>query len=172
MSVVFISPHLDDAVFSCGTLIAALALIAPVQVLTVFEGGAVRRREDRYAVEKLGGEASHLHLPEGSSAETVKEALEPLWAAHHYFGPLGIRHRDHQRVAEACAGHVEYIYEELPYRVLWPEYLPHPMPAPLFELPSSAIKQAAIACYQSQLGGDAGEALWAGERYHAVKAFA
>ena len=37
--VMFVSPHLDDAVFSCGALLAQLARTGPVTVLTVFSSG-------------------------------------------------------------------------------------------------------------------------------------
>lgn len=82
----FLSPHLDDAVLSCGGLIARLASSATVCVLTVFTGaplwgpysGAaqwlhgvsgysnacalslVRKREDRAALRGLNVQCSHL----------------------------------------------------------------------------------------------------------------
>lgn len=170
MSLVVISPHLDDAVFSCGTLIATAALLMDVTIVTVFDGDEERQQEDRDAAALLGAGVDHLGLAEGAGVEAVfvKIAL----SAHHgtTFGPLGLRHADHVTVAEACSkggrARVDYLYEELPYRVLWPEYLPHPLPTPILELPVSAAKLAAVRCYQSQLGGEPGEALWAGERYH------
>lgn len=51
MSLVVVSPHLDDAVFSCGTLIAATALRQPVTILTVCAG------VPRPAVQLVGGES-------------------------------------------------------------------------------------------------------------------
>lgn len=39
-AVLFVSPHLDDAVLSCGALLAHLARICPVTVLTVFTRAA------------------------------------------------------------------------------------------------------------------------------------
>ena len=41
--VMFVSPHLDDAVLSCGALLAQLARTGPVTVLTVFSSGLPRR---------------------------------------------------------------------------------------------------------------------------------
>jgi LmbE family N-acetylglucosaminyl deacetylase len=82
-SFLFISPHLDDAVFSCGGYIGKLrALGFPVSVLTLFSGSptdklsllaralhvdwnlprdaaAIRREEDRQALAMLGAEAVH-----------------------------------------------------------------------------------------------------------------
>ena len=82
-SLLFISPHLDDAVFSCGGYIGKLcALGYPARVLTLFSGSpegklsllakalhldwglakaapAVRREEDRQALAELGAEGLH-----------------------------------------------------------------------------------------------------------------
>ncbi|MBB5036570.1 PIG-L deacetylase family protein [Prosthecobacter dejongeii] len=67
-TALFISPHLDDAVFSCATLIQRLvAKGTRVVVATVFTEGSLdypqRRDEDRKALHSLGVEAIHLgHL--------------------------------------------------------------------------------------------------------------
>ena len=82
-SFLFISPHLDDAVFSCGGYIGKLcALGHPVRVLTLFSGSpagklsllaralhvdwnlpkdaaAIRREEDKQALDVLGAQAMH-----------------------------------------------------------------------------------------------------------------
>lgn len=88
MTLVFLSPHLDDAVLSCGGTIARLAAAgqAPL-VLTVFAGFAkfplsplgerlhrewgdppdavqLRRAEDVAAAARLGAQVRHLSLPE------------------------------------------------------------------------------------------------------------
>src|ERR1700757_4655329 len=39
-AVMFVSPHLDDAVLSCGALLAHLARTCPVTVLTIFSSAA------------------------------------------------------------------------------------------------------------------------------------
>ena len=81
---IFISPHLDDAILSCGGLIKYLSGIAEVSVITVFtEAGnnktvttwrilrkcgfanaseyyKARRREDQRVLKKLGVRAVHL----------------------------------------------------------------------------------------------------------------
>lgn len=89
MRVVAVSPHLDDAVFSAGATLAALAATgARVEVVTVFTATvpsprgfalacqtdkgipsqvdymALRRREDVRACEAIGALAVHLGLPE------------------------------------------------------------------------------------------------------------
>jgi len=199
--LIVVSPHLDDAAFSCGSFIAATSLIVPVVVVTVFAGlppertkaGPVdkaagfktareavsqRRREDAKACRMLGASHLHLDIVEEQYAATQPDRLKRLDAAVHYvlavdgvvLAPWGIRHPDHLLVARAFRASASYLYEELPYRVLWSENLPHDLPAPVLELPSTAMKQAAIRCYRSQLGdGPAGEALYAAERYHACR---
>jgi LmbE family N-acetylglucosaminyl deacetylase len=87
--VLFVSPHLDDAVLSCGGLLATLrARSVDAVVATVFtampdpmhptplarefhavcgisgDGAEVRRREDRRALASLGVGLAHLNLPE------------------------------------------------------------------------------------------------------------
>lgn len=86
--VVFISPHLDDAVFSCGGLMAAMANQCDIHLLTCFTASmpdpsgfalacqtdkglpdnvdymAIRRKEDLRACHILGAETLWLNLPE------------------------------------------------------------------------------------------------------------
>jgi len=86
--MLFISPHLDDAVLSCGGYISKLcALGYPVQVLTLFSGSpqaklsllarmlhmewhlpndapAERRKEDKRALSILGATAIHADFPD------------------------------------------------------------------------------------------------------------
>lgn len=69
---VFISPHLDDAVFSCGGLITQLLIVGPVLVVNVFTQylsdlkihgavmGAQRHQEERDAAAFLGYESRSL----------------------------------------------------------------------------------------------------------------
>lgn len=68
-SVLFLSPHLDDVVWSCPTaVLRSVAGGARAVVATVFTssdagaGERERKLEDRSAVELLGGEAQHLDL--------------------------------------------------------------------------------------------------------------
>lgn len=206
--LVVISPHLDDAVFSCGTLISAASLVTPVTVMTVcagipghfdhatsldFAAGFLsskeamqtRRAEDAEACRILGAQFVHLDVldsqyvdDDGSRVEIMRGAikaglyhigLSPEWAldldAPKILAPVGIRHVDHKNVALACMGIATLLYQELPYRVLWPG---NTTPSRLvMELPTSAAKQAAIFCYRSQLGdGPAGAELSAPELYH------
>lgn len=142
-TVLFVSPHLDDAVFSCAGMIRYLVTDGwKVIVATVFtEGGdehVWRRTEDLDAARLLGFEAVHLGFPDapfrqpghgtyeeilfGWNAldDAMVERLRTLisgWQADLMFGPLGVgEHVDHRIVFEAVR-HVDGVefYEERPY---------------------------------------------------------
>jgi LmbE family N-acetylglucosaminyl deacetylase len=98
----YLSPHLDDAVFSCGGLMAMQdARGEPISVLTLFAGDppdyrisnfaaelharwgkagppiAMRRAEDRLACGRLGASVVHLDFPD--AIYRVDENNEPLY---------------------------------------------------------------------------------------------
>jgi LmbE family N-acetylglucosaminyl deacetylase len=107
----YLSPHLDDAVFSCGGLMAMQdARGEPISVLTVFAGDppdyrisplaaelharwgkagppiAMRRTEDRLACARLG--ASVVHLEYADAIYRADEAGRPLYTTEQgLFGP-------------------------------------------------------------------------------------
>ena len=126
----FVSPHLDDAVFGCGALIASCS---EAVVVTVFAGRppprspltrwdtecgfsagddvvGVRRAEDRQALAHLAARPVWLDYPDdqyGDSPDTesLTRALAELLAAHaseSVFVPLGLFHADHQRASDAA----------------------------------------------------------------------
>lgn len=106
-TALFVSPHLDDAAFSCGGTMALLARLGwSVVLATVFTRSvpgptgfalecqldkglpadadymALRRAEDREAARTLGAEALHLDLPEAphrgyASAEELFAGVRP-----------------------------------------------------------------------------------------------
>jgi LmbE family N-acetylglucosaminyl deacetylase len=108
----YLSPHLDDAILSCGgvihrqvssgdlVLIASICAGDPPQELhsayvewmhTKWESGAapiaVRREEDREACERLG--AGYLHLPIADAIYRMGESNKPLYDSDEaIFGPL------------------------------------------------------------------------------------
>jgi LmbE family N-acetylglucosaminyl deacetylase len=129
-----VSPHLDDAVLSCGLSLAAhsnaivstVFTAAPERNMTTdwdrdsgfagaFEAMRARKAEDERALKLLG--ASPLHLPfcdaqyqsspsEQAVATALKEILcETKPAA--LLVPLGLFHSDHTLVADACLASVE-----------------------------------------------------------------
>lgn len=126
----FISPHLDDAVFSCGCLLATLP---DAMVATVFAGlpaageltdwdraagfragdevVAMRREEDRQALAQLGAWPIWLdfldrqYAPEPVLAEVVAamHALLQQCEADAVFFPLGLFHSDHRLTRRAVS---------------------------------------------------------------------
>lgn len=124
-----LSPHLDDAAFGCGRLLAS----APgATVATVFAGRPVpghpltawdracgfsagddvigrRREEDRAAQEILGARPRWLDLKDsqygGEAPETVAATLRDLLAGERpaaVLFPLGLFHSDHKLVHRAA----------------------------------------------------------------------
>lgn len=126
-----ISPHLDDAVFSCGEWIAAHP---GCTVLTVFAGApaearhstawdrrcgfdnaadavAARRHEDRVALSLLGAKPLWLSFADSQYEEpaddtAIAAALAEVLRAHPdepVLLPLGLFHADHLQVHRAAA---------------------------------------------------------------------
>jgi LmbE family N-acetylglucosaminyl deacetylase len=115
---VYLSPHLDDAVFSCGGLIAKqIAAGDSVIVITVCAGDPpagllsdfaralhmvwhaagppvpARREEDLAACKRLGAEAIHLEIPDAIyRLDSSAEALYP--SLFEVFGPLNTGESD------------------------------------------------------------------------------
>lgn len=135
-----------------------------------------RRREDRAACAVLGASPVHLGMVDGQYGKP----LDPLIVAQRLMSvlieiqpvvivaPLGLGHPDHLAVATACrlllAEGAEadwWVYEDQPYRVLYPESVSNAMAewerggrelsldflgtAPLDQ------KEEAVRCYASQL---------------------
>ncbi|WP_427312649.1 PIG-L deacetylase family protein [Cupriavidus sp. H39] len=128
--VTVISPHLDDAVFSCGGLIAAARA---ARVVTVFAGvppadlpapdwdqaagfasaeQAVlsRRREDNHALTMLGAHAVWLEFWDSQygrryTPQQLADALHTVLLTQTegvVVAPLGLFHSDHALVHDAC----------------------------------------------------------------------
>jgi len=128
--VLALSPHLDDAVFACGEVLATAGCAT---VVTVFAGRpragialtawdrdcgfqpgddvvGARRDEDCRALERLGAVPLWLDFCDdqyGSSAtiEAIAEALKPIVMrarVHDVLAPLGLFHFDHQRTHAAA----------------------------------------------------------------------
>ena len=202
--ILFVSPHLDDAVFSAGALIARLARDHDVVVATVFTASmpaptgfalacqtdkgitadidymALRREEDKRALDTLGARPVWLDLPEaphrgyGSPSALfgprhvtddiapVAAALAPLVAkSDAVFGPLGHGgHVDHHLVWDALDSLGDAIrWLDLPYAIRAPrapdaEPMLHPVPTTPDDMKA---KFSACAAYESQIGFQFGD---------------
>jgi LmbE family N-acetylglucosaminyl deacetylase len=155
LKAVVVSPHLDDAVLSCGQMMAGRPATTVLTVCAgVPEDGFVsqydadsgfassrtamlaRRREDKAALLPLGARHVWLNFMEGAYpgppereevCAGIGQALRNLRPEAVFF-PAGIVHPVHELVAAACRDLLRtvafpeaWVYEELPYRVLWPE---------------------------------------------------
>jgi len=125
-----VSPHLDDAVLSCGQLMAGRP---DCVVVTVFAGAplnvqttpydeacgfrdsdealTLRRDEDAEACARLGATPIHLDFPDGQYEPkqellfVITDKLLRTWEAlgrPPVLGPAGLVHPDHEQVAAAC----------------------------------------------------------------------
>jgi LmbE family N-acetylglucosaminyl deacetylase len=124
-----VSPHFDDAVFSCGALLAAhpdasvcTVLAAPPEqdmqtdwdersgFTSAHEAVHARTREDSHALNVLDAIPLHMPFRDGQyhdlpSISRLAAALEETIyrsTANTLIMPLGLHHADHQLVFEAC----------------------------------------------------------------------
>lgn len=160
---------------------------------TADEAWRRRRGEDSRALTLLGARPVHLPFVDhqyGGERPTasdvaravadVAQSLQPegiLW-------PAGLGHPDHLLVAAAGRRHVDgawptalYVYEELPYRVLFPEQVPAALaewgadfrqPPTFLGTGDLDAKDAALRCYHSQLWSLDERARLCPERFHRV----
>lgn len=146
--MIVVSPHLDDAVFSCGehlepgaTVITVMAGIPERREPTHWDELAgfgspkahveARWREDIQSLDALGlGMPTHLDFLDSqyappASQHDISAALRRLLPdGAVVMVPLGLRHPDHETVGRACRllDRRELIgYGELPYMALWPD---------------------------------------------------
>lgn len=135
----------------------------------------VRRREDRQALETLRARPAWLEFVDHQYGEpadegTILAALTRLVAKVQpklLLGPLGLSHEDHhatRRVYERLISDCDieaWLYEDLPYRVVFPEEVPealawwkgmgHRPELSFVGTGPLAKKQTAVSYYRSQL---------------------
>lgn len=176
MTTLVISPHLDDAVFSLGRMIAGRS--TPVTVLTVHGGGdGERGSEDHRAMNVLGASSEAWAFAPEDPIPNLATMFGRIRRPDQVLIPAGIYHPDHLAVSEAARS-VDWgaaqvgVYEEIPYRVWWPDEAyerrrwwgiptgaqPETQAGPLH------AKVAAAECYRSQLSDDIREVLAVPER--------
>ncbi len=203
-----VSPHLDDAVLSCGQMLAGrhstvLTVCAGVPedgfvsqydadsgFLTSRKAMLARRAEDKAATAALNARHVWLNFMDGAYpnppereavATRIRMALRRLGAEVVFF-PAGTVHPIHALVAAACRDVATtmvfaeaWVYEELPYRVLWPEEAADAVKQ-WFDVgvvgldfagdgPMEA-KEVAVGKYRSQLWALNERCLYVPERFH------
>ncbi|PTB22459.1 PIG-L family deacetylase [Trinickia symbiotica] len=148
-SILFVvSPHFDDAAFSCG---AALATHPRSIVCTVFAGAPAmplstswdrragflhsdaalqaRQREDDRALDVLGAQPRRLPFLDSQygaspSCEAVERALGDTWQScgrPTVLAPLGLFHSDHALASDACCA--LFVQEAMPDLILYEDAL-------------------------------------------------
>lgn len=133
-----------------------------------------RRKEDGDALRELGAVARHLGFLDAQYSDSGARGVDPalitlelrrvMSRTVHTFAPLGIGHPDHRLVARCARDAVPagelLLYEELPYRVMWPEQVAEELERiraegwsiEMWPLPigARAKKEQAISRYRSQ----------------------
>ena len=136
--IALVSTHLDDAVFSCWSVLTGPE---EVRALTVFTGvpsgvqspwdgdvpsdvrGAERREEDRAALKLAGREPVHVGLYDeafGMGEQPIADTLAPLLEdAAVVYAPLAFQNTDHMRVRDAVLSlrPDAILYVDLPYAI-------------------------------------------------------
>lgn len=175
MTTVVLSPHTDDAIFSLG---AHLDTLDDVVIASVFAGIPTdylgRRKHEKLREEhtracaKIGASEVNAEFLDDVYQPSPPDAVEAwIWTHVHdadtVYIPVGIHHPDHLRVTEIAAGMLDdmrrvFFYEELPYRVDYPELATQrvidvAVNGPLYgwQAESSPAKRAAVDCYASQI---------------------
>lgn len=177
-------------------VLTVLAGLPPEGTRAAYDGGedsrvqvSLRRDEDIRACTVLGAMAVHGDLLDAQYGfpVTVGQVTELIEATARVvqpdviIGPLGIQHPDHLLVSDgflaSTTGAAMWLYEDLPYRVLNPETATDRyselrskgFAASPDGFPSGPLwaKQAAVACYRTQLHGlgDDIQCVWVPERF-------
>ena len=130
--VFFISPHLDDAIYSAGNLLAHLSKFTNVFVVTAFTEGGVRstlsgksflrqcgyndaiqfyidrRAEDKKTIESISAKAIHLGFVDGlwrtKKVGGVRMVLAKLIPEFNHVYPTFILHLDRGRISKSDKG--------------------------------------------------------------------
>ncbi len=170
-SVLVLAPHPDDEVFGCGGAIARhVAAKVPVQVVVATDGAykkgemgvtdaerqRARTREDetRAAAKELGyGQPVFWNLPDRALAygePLIAKVLAAMDGIDLVYAPaVSEQHPDHRILAMAA---VEAVKRKPGTRLAFYEIGAPQRPNLLLDIsPVQAVKQAAIACFRSQL---------------------
>jgi LmbE family N-acetylglucosaminyl deacetylase len=184
-----VSPHLDDAVFSVAEHMIGhdpVTIICPFGGVPEDEAGRTKYltllTEHADVCNAFGWGSSVGPFLDDVYIETRSIRLLDEWLSQTLKGfdevwfPFGIHHPDHRLVAKACRsfwngdGIGVCVYEELPYRVLYPDLSPmHTIGELLGYTPRLEQKKAACRTYASQINDDIERCLYVPERLWRVR---
>jgi LmbE family N-acetylglucosaminyl deacetylase len=174
---IIVSPHLDDAVFSVGEHLAnaqPTSIVCPFAGIPTDPAGAYKYRtlhaeHDRacslLGVRRVNGPWLDDVYPERDLTGLERWLSIRTRTASEVWIPLGVHHPDHLMISDLMANlsrRALVVYEEAPYRVLYPE-LAQDRLAKLGagrvleargQHPALDVKRAAVGCYASQLRSD------------------
>lgn len=192
MTLAVISPHLDDAIFSLGEHLAGrvATIICPF-------GGTPRDGVGKAKYERLIAEHDlvctkmGLHYVNGHYLDDVYSDTRDIrdlagWLydmlnvadATDVWMPFGIHHPDHLLVTLASLEAVDRfdigfcMYEELPYRVLYPRQVNHDVVEDaelLGYTPNLELKKEMCRMYASQIGDEIERCLYVPERLWRIR---
>lgn len=179
MNAVVISPHLDDAIFSIGAYLSHLdeniTIATPMAGIPTDEAGRAKHTTLHREHERATADAllRPVKLLNGDFLDDVYDpppiAMLTAWLrgaiaeAGTVYVPIGIHHPDHVMVADALIPMLEgrrrvCFYEELPYRVLYPQLLTarlgiiaHLGRCQMETIWPTAAKERAVRLYASQV---------------------
>lgn len=134
MSNFIISPHTDDAIFSMGNWIDALGNVTIVSVMAGIPRDIIGKKKHTilrkehekacrfYEVKHIEGNFLDDVYPGIKVKKVVEWLKKTIPKDAELYVPLGIHHPDHILVRDIFLKHfrVDFFYEELPYRVLYP----------------------------------------------------
>lgn len=175
MKHLIISPHTDDAIFSLGGYMQTLR---DVTILSLFSGvptDPVGRKKHKtllmehdnackvYGAKQINSDFFDDVYPRPDEEDLV------VWLSDQFgrekydkvYIPLGIMHPDHIWTREIMMQyfHYDYLYQELPYGTLYPEYAEdiidtNNLHAEMVMHMTTPQKKKAVECYKSQIQSD------------------
>lgn len=181
MKHVVFSPHTDDAIFSIGAYLSQLdggiSVVSPMAGLPADDAGRrkheVLRAEHESACAELDLRISNGDflddVYEAPARSEVKDWMDQFFNADSIYIPFGIHHPDHLLVSNLLISMLYtsryqprkiYCYEELPYRVDYPELANIRFShienlvgrlRMLEDFTDNSRKHAAVAKYESQI---------------------
>lgn len=172
MKTAIISPHTDDAIFSLGN---AMQTMENVTIISPFAGvpaepigykkHTILRAEHEIACKIMGAKIINGDFFDDVYGQQdkrfvfgwIKKVVKGFDAV---YVPIGIHHPDHLFIRDICleAIHITHFYEELPYRILYPNLADMVVSQFSFErklqvYSHTPLKEQAVKAYASQIIG-------------------